>query len=148
MYFALESMAWTGGMAFYDPTASGLVAARAYLVTSAQFSDIAAQEMYQEPGEDLDLTEVLATGRSEIGPGRYETMIYAGCLDNFPVLTFTAPWKLDDVEWRRPAERYLCHLASGLAEAHNWSTAEIATYLAECPGVQTEWTAEQIEQLI
>jgi hypothetical protein len=148
IYFAFESKAWTGGMALYDPAAMGSVAARAYLVSVAQFSDIAAQEMYREPLEDLDLTEVLSTGRSELGPGRYETLVYAGRLDSHPVLTFTAPWKFDEVEWSRPAERYLRHLAAGLAEAHGWSKPEIAAYLADCPGVFAEWSPGQLEPII
>ena len=40
-----------GGMAFYDPAGRGSTAARAYLITHEQFSDIAAQECtgLQEP---------------------------------------------------------------------------------------------------
>lgn len=148
VYFALESMAWTGGMAFYDATAPGLAAVHAYLLTVSQFSDIAAQEMHQDPGTDLDLSEVLATGRHEVGPGRYEAMIHVGWLEDLPVLTFTAPWKLGDVECSRPAERYVSHLASGLAEAHGWGSGEIADYLARCPGVAGEWTAEQVERMV
>jgi len=78
VYFAGESAVWTGGMAFYDPGAGGHAAARAYLVSAGQFSDVAAQEMYRVPGVDLDLSEVLATGRSVTGPGRYETLVRAG----------------------------------------------------------------------
>jgi hypothetical protein len=148
MYFALESQAWTGGMAFYDPAASGLTAARAYLISLAQFSDIAAQEMYQAPGSDLDLTEVLTTGKAAMGPGRYETLVYPGHLECHPVLTFTAPWHIGDVELNKPAGRYLKFLASGLAEAHGWSTHEIASYLASCPGAEGEWTITEIERLI
>lgn len=104
LYFATESQVWTGGRAFYDP-GPGLapaddgpgrpgayeLPARAYLLTLSQFSDIAAQEMYREPGGDLDLTEALTRGRARIGPGRYETLVCAGLLDGYPVLTFTAP---------------------------------------------------------
>src|SRR4051812_46926456 len=49
IYFALESLTWSGGMAFYDPDLPGEVAARAYLISAAQFADIAAQEMHRPP---------------------------------------------------------------------------------------------------
>lgn len=55
VYFAMESAAWGGGRAFYDPDLPGTAAARAYLITPEQFADIAAQEMYRVPGEEVDL---------------------------------------------------------------------------------------------
>ncbi|MFE0383681.1 histone deacetylase [Streptomyces bungoensis] len=148
LYFALESQAWTGGMAFYDPNATDQMAARAYLLTAEQFSDIAAQEMYRDPGVMLDLTKVLATGRDEMGPGRYETLVCPGYLDGHPVLTFTAPWGIDDVEWNPPAANYLRHLGSGLAEAHGWPTRQIADYLATRPGATGYWTTDGVTELL
>lgn len=148
LYFALESLVWTGGMAFYDPLVPGETPARAYLVTPSQFADIAAQEMRRMPGADLDLAEALVTGRARIGPGRYETLVHVGSLDRRPVLTFTAPWGRDDVEWAEPAAAYLRHLASGLAEAHGWSAERIAGYLAGRPGAAGRWTARTVAALI
>ena len=135
LYFACESQAWTGGMAFYDPEAPGETAARAYLLEVSQFCDIAAQEMYRETGEDLDIGPALANGRAQLGPGRYETLVCPGQLEGLPVLTFTAPWRMDQVEWNAPSPRYLRYLASGLAEGHGWGTSETADYLARCPGI-------------
>ncbi|MET9493873.1 histone deacetylase [Streptomyces sp. NPDC006552] len=134
MYFATRSPVWGGGRAFYDPGAAGRVLARAHLVTAQQFADIAAQEMYREPGGELDLSGVLTTGRAVLGPGRYETLVCAGRLDGAPVLTFTAPWSMDEVPWAPPAPAYLRLLAAGLGEAGAWTGEEIAAYLAGCPG--------------
>ena len=50
IYFATESPVWTGGRAFYDPELRGRAAMRSCLVTAGRFSDIAAQEMYRDPG--------------------------------------------------------------------------------------------------
>lgn len=148
IYFALESRAWTGGMAFYDPELPGEAAARAYLITVGQFSDIAAQEMYTKPtGTDLDLDEVLTTGRCRLGPGRYETLVHAGALDGRPVLTFTAPWRAADVDWTPPSPAYLGMLANGLREAHGWTGAEIAGYLGELPGVRGNWSTADLADL-
>ncbi|AWK09487.1 histone deacetylase [Streptomyces spongiicola] len=147
LYFATRSPVWRGGRAFYDPAAAGTVLARAYLVTAAQFSDILAQEMYREPGADLDLSEALARGRVELGSGRYETLVCPGVLDGVPVLTFTAPCSLHDVEWTRPSAAYLRHLAAGLLDADAWPAPEIAAYLAACPGAAGHWTADAVAAL-
>ncbi len=144
LYFALESMAWTGGMGFYDPLEPGEMPARAYLVTTAQFSDIAAQEMYREPGADVDLSAVLATGRTQLGAGRYETLVCPGSIDGAPVLTFTAPWRMSQADLNRPSAAYLRNFASGLREAHGWSTEASADYLSGRPGAAGQWSASAV----
>ncbi|EST30427.1 hypothetical protein N566_21270 [Streptomycetaceae bacterium MP113-05] len=148
VYFALESPAWTGGMAFYDPDACGVTPARAYLISARQFSDIAAQEMHRPPGADLDLTAVLGEGRAEMGRGCYETLVCPGSLDGCPVLTFTAPWGMDEVPGNAPGAAYLRWLATGLQVSHAWSTARIAVHLAHLPGAALRWTAAEIATLL
>ncbi|MFG3474656.1 histone deacetylase [Streptomyces sp. NPDC047980] len=148
LYFATHSPVWRGGRAFYDPGASGTVLARAYLVTAGQLSDIVAQEMYREPGSDLDLAEALGRGRAELGSGRYETLVCPGVLDGVPVLTFTAPWTLHDVEWTRPSAPYLRHLVAGLRDAGAWPVSRVAAYLADCPGAAGHWTTEAVAALM
>ncbi|MGW4808746.1 histone deacetylase [Kitasatospora sp. NPDC004272] len=140
LYFALESTVWTGGMGFYDPAADGEMPARAYLVTAEQFSDIAAQEMHQEPDTDLDLTRALELGSDRLGPGRYETLVCPGAIDGVPVFTFTAPWSLADAELNAPSAAYLANFATGLAEAHGWSPEQAADYLATRPGATGRWS--------
>ncbi|GAA3386449.1 hypothetical protein GCM10020369_23780 [Cryptosporangium minutisporangium] len=144
IYFALESRTWTGGMAFYDRALPGRAAARAYLLTAGQFADVAAQEMARHPDEDLDLAEVLSTGRARLGPGRYETLASPGVLDGHPMLTFTAPWACGDVEPNPPAPRYLGLIASGLHEAHGWDAAALTAYLADRPGVRGHWARDAV----
>ncbi|MFF4103246.1 histone deacetylase [Streptomyces sp. NPDC001903] len=148
LYFATESPVWTGGRGFYDPTAPGRARGRAHLVTVGQMSDIAAQEMYEEPGGDLDLTTVLREGRHEVGPGRYETLICPGTIEGIPVLTFTAPWTLQDVDVLMPSAAYLRYLAGGLLESGPWEERDIADYLASCPGAAGNWTARQVLGLL
>ncbi|QKV80322.1 histone deacetylase [Amycolatopsis sp. Hca4] len=147
VYFATESPVWLGGRAFFDPALPGRAAMRSYLVTTGQFSDIAEQEMYRQPGPDLDLTTVLRTGRDQLGPGRYETLLHLGDLDGHPVLTFTAPWSAAEVEKNPPSAAYLAMLVGGLREAHGWSAWEIAGYLAPLPGVRDHWTVREIAGL-
>ncbi|WP_226487672.1 histone deacetylase [Streptomyces parvulus] len=148
MYFATESPVWGGGRAFYDPHANGRVLARAHLVTVQQFADIAAQEMYREPGTDLDLVDALTQGRAVLGEGRYETLVCAGQVDGFPVLTFTAPWGMDDVQWVIPSAAYVRFLASGLLSAGAWDVEGVASYVAACPGAAGHWSTEAITDLL
>ncbi|MER6691645.1 histone deacetylase [Streptomyces minutiscleroticus] len=148
LYFATESQVWGGGRAFYDPRASGRVLARAHLVSAAQFSDIAAQEMYRAPGEPLDLAEVLTRGRATLGQGRYETLVHAGRVDGLPLLTFTAPWRMDDVEHTPPSPAYLRCLVSGLLSADAWSPETITAYVAACPGAYGHWPADAVAGVV
>ncbi|WP_411105868.1 histone deacetylase [Streptomyces sp. cmx-4-9] len=148
LYFATESMVWTGGRGFHDPGAPGRMRGRAHLVTVGQLSDIAAQEMYGVPGADLDLTGVLRDGRDAVGPGRYETLICPGEIEGIPVVTFTAPWSLHDVELLAPSAAYLRYLAGGLLESGPWSEPDIAAYLSACPGAAGLWTPEQVLDLL
>jgi hypothetical protein len=137
VYFAGRSRQWGGGVAFYDHDADGgPTAARAYLVTAAQFADIAAQEMYRIPEEGDPLEEVVlgglgsdSGGRHHAGPGHYETLVEVGRLDGAPMLTFTAPHGIDHVEHTAPSEAYLAMLAEGLREGRGWSDQEIENYL-------------------
>lgn len=134
LYFAGESRVWTGGMAMYDHDSPGPAFGRGYLITAEQFADVAAQEMHRVPGEPLDLTTVLTTGRHQFGPGRYETLLRVGEHRSYPMLTFTAPGRATDAEHSAPAAAYMRMIADGLAEIHNLTEAQIATYL---PGLQS-----------
>ncbi len=145
VYFALESPTWTGGLALFDPDLPGRAAARAYLMTAGQFSDIAAQEMRRKPGQDLDFTRALTHGRAKLGPGRYDTIIHAGTTDGLPMLTFSAPWRAHEVQWSPPSERYLGILARGLYEAHGWQQDRTLAYLRELPGVMRHAVGPVIE---
>lgn len=134
LYFAGRSRQWGGGgTAFYDHDAIGPTAARGYLLTAAQFADIAAQEMHRVPDPDDPLQEVLVggltDGRHEAGPGHYETLIQVGEHAGLPMLTFTAPHGSDHVAHTEPSPEYRATLALGLREAHGWSLRQADEYL-------------------
>ena len=148
MYFATESPVWGGGRAFYDPRAIGRVLARAHLVTTDQFSDIAAQEMYREPGAGVDLEDVLTQGRAVLGEGRYETLVCAGQINDLPALTLTAPWRMNDVPWFAPSAAYVRFLAAGLLSAGAWDLEAVAEYVAACPGAFDHWSEQAVAELL
>jgi hypothetical protein len=148
VYFALESAVWTGGRAFFDPDAEGTAWARGHLITVEQFSDILAQEMYRAPAEDLGLDDWSADGRTQVGHGRYETIVCVGELDGYPALTFTAPWPIKEITPTKPAAAYLENIAAGLLEAGAWTRNQIAAYLAGCPGAAGSWREDEIKAMI
>jgi hypothetical protein len=148
VYFALESLVWSGGTAFYDPEARGTTPARAYLLTSGQLADLAAQEMHRLPGPVLDWGPAVRDGRVRLGSGRYETLVHVGRRGGVPMLTFTAPWSLDEVAHTAPSAGYLTMLGLGLAEAHGWSADRSGRYLAGLDGARGAWTAAQVTALL
>lgn len=148
IHFALRSRVWGGGMAFYDPDLPGRAAAHAYLLSRGQFADVLAQEMHRPVGEDVDLTEVLGSGRQVLGPGPYETLLHVGSATGIPMLTFTAPWGSSEVESSAPTAEYLTMLGRGLHESQRWSLPRIGRYLAERPGAQGIWTSEGVAALL
>ena len=133
-YFAGSSPQWGGGVAFYDHDTPGFTAARGYLVTAAQFADIAAQEMYRvpQPGDPLEevVLNPLDGGRHTVGPGHYETLVEVGRHDDDPLLTFTSPHGADQIEHTDPSPAYLAMLGTGLREARGWGDEQVASYLA------------------
>ncbi|GAB4590394.1 hypothetical protein [Nocardia sp. IFM 10818] len=153
VYFAWQSPVWTGGVAFYaDQPHNGWprgAAARGYLLTRQQFSDLLTQEMYRIPGEvpEFDIDAVLEDGRVQFGEGRYETLVHVDNFDGFPILTFTSPWDTATVELRKPSARYLGMLAEGLRESHQWEDSQIFDYLSKLPGVQDFWETSELRAL-
>lgn len=135
MYFATRSAFWGGGRALYDPEAPGIAACRAWLVTPGQLCDVLAQEMQREPGADLDLPT--APGRANwlrAGDGHYETVVCAGRLAGYPVITFCAPWAMTDVPPLAPSPAYAAMIAAGLHETFGWDSFRALRYLEPLPG--------------
>jgi hypothetical protein len=147
LMFAWESPTWGGGIAFHEPGPEGSVLACAYLVTAGQLADVLAQEMWREPGADLDLTEVVGARRHVIGPGRYETLHLAGELDGRPVVTFSSS-DIESLGLRAPAPPYVTTIARGLRKTHHLSDDEIVDYLLASPGVDLTWDRTSLAEAV
>lgn len=135
IYFAGRSKVWGGGgMAFYDHNVPGPTPAKAYLLTAAQFADIADQEMNRPPSADNPLERLafdLPVGSSHsVGPGGYETLLVLDRRDSIPVVTFTAPHGSDDVTHRTPNESYLNMLRLGVEEINAVAQSYTATQIS------------------
>ncbi|MGA8114973.1 MAG: histone deacetylase [Actinocatenispora sp.] len=148
VFFALESRTWTGGMAFYDPLLDGPTPAAGHLVTRAQFSDVATQEMHHEPGRDLPFDDAPVNGRITLGPGRYETLLCLGDHAGAPMFTFTCPWRATEVRATRPAGRYLRLIAAGISVTHGWGADRITDHLMRLPGVGGTWHRHEVSALV
>ncbi len=143
LVFAGASKVWGGGSAFYNAAAPTQLAARAYLLTLDQLADVAAQEMWREPGGAyaLELAALLPEVAEihSLGPGRYETVIRLGELDGLPMFTVTHG-TIADLEPVAPTASYLHWIVTGLIEAHGWNIQQVVDYLHAAPGVQLSWT--------
>ncbi|MDT0202138.1 histone deacetylase [Nocardioides sp. AE5] len=145
LYFAGESPVWGGGVAFYDHSSPAAAAsrtpARAWRITTAQFADVAAQEMHRLPTADDPLERILLGplpgGQHRVGPGNYETLVHLGERDGLAMYTFTSPHGYDAVPHTRPSAAYLAMLAEGLREAHGWSQAQVTDHFARLLGRAT-----------
>lgn len=146
MFFGWTSPTWGGGICFLDAAADDVALGRAYLITEQQLADVAAQEMHREPGQDLELGEVLANRRHRVGPGRYETLHLLGELEGAPLITFS----LDDpsaVEANAPTEPYLARVSRGLRVTHDLGVEETVRHLAARPGM-AGWDETDLRRVV
>ena len=135
--FSGQSTVWGGGIAFYDPRADGDLAARAYLLTFGQLSDVVAQEARRPVGSDLALDNGVDR-RWPVGSTVYETLLHVGDSDGLPMFTITS---LQDLVPTSPSAPYLRTMLDGLHEVFGWSTRERVQYLLRAAGVTPAWTA-------
>jgi hypothetical protein len=130
-------------MAFYDPSADRELAARAYLLTFGQLSDVVAQELRRPTGNDLTLGDG-ADRRWHIPARNYDTLLHVGDRDGVPMFTITCSSKLEPTP---PSAAYLRTMLDGLAQTFGGTAQERADYLLGAPGVAPTWTASQLVDL-
>ena len=150
LVFAGASRVWHGGMAFYDDAAPGPVAGCAYLVTTEQFADVAAQEMRRPSGGEFahDLTRLLPDVEAMVATrrGLYEKVVRVGELDGIPMFTITHH-DVGSLTLAAPTEAYLRWIVLGLRESHGYDDPHIAGYLARASGIREAWTESQLRTL-
>jgi hypothetical protein len=150
LVFAGVSRVWHGGMAFYDDAATGRVAGCAYLVTTEQFADVAAQEMRRPSGGEFahDLTRLLPDVDAMVATqrGLYEKVVRVGDLDGIPMVTITHH-DVGSLTLAAPTEVYLRWIMLGLRESHGYDDPHIAGYLARASGIREVWTESQLRTL-
>jgi len=137
-------------MAFYDDAPTGAVAGCAYLVTTEQFADVAAQEMRRPFGGKFahDLTRPLPDVETMVDTrrGLYEKVVRVGELDGVPMFTITHH-DIGSLTLAAPTEAYLRWIVLGLRESHGHDDHHIAGYLARASGIRDVWTESQLHRL-
>jgi hypothetical protein len=141
--FAGSSTVWGGGIAFFDPRADGELAARAYLLSFGQLSDVVAQETRRPVGSDLELDSGVDR-RWALPSAAYETLLHVGERDGLPMFTITSLQKLDPTP---PSAAYVRTMLDGLGETFGWTADERVQYLLRAPGVTPAWIASQLVEL-
>ncbi len=141
--FAGRSSVWGGGMAFYNPHTDGELAARAYLLTFGQLSDVVAQEARRPVGSDLALSSGVDR-RWAVQSHVYETLLYVDDREGLPMFTITS---LQNLKPTTPSAPYLRTMLDGLGEAFGWTADERVHYLLRAPGVTPAWTASRLVEL-
>lgn len=143
LVFSGSSTVWGGGIAFYDVSGDGELAARAYLITFGQLSDVVAQEGRRPVGGDLVLDQ--PKDRSwVVASHAYEMLLHVRDHDGVPMLTITSAVHLEPAT---PSAAYLHTMLDGLRETFGWSVAECVDYLLAAPGVAPAWTAGDLAVL-
>ena len=143
LVFSGSSTVWGGGIAFYDTHGHGELAARAYLITFGQLSDVVAQEGRRPVGADLALDRA-KDRRWVVSSRAYETLLHVRDHEGVPMLTITSAVHLEPTA---PSAAYLGTMLEGLRETFGWSVAERVDYLLRAPGVVPAWTAGGLAEL-
>lgn len=153
--YAGNSTVWgKGGVGFLDPSAPGKSLGRAYKITSEQFSDVVAQESGQVTNySKTDIDSAIENGITYDYKRLYGTLVHVGDYNGRPVLTFTAPFSVEDAYYgdvhfdgattakkgsrfytHAPSQAYMQMIGRGLNETFGLNTEQQATYFVGSPG--------------
>ena len=146
LYFAGESTAWTGGVAFVKPVPGFSSLARAYLIPLRQLQHVVCQKNQVPKLSPLPIDEAVKNGTAQI-PGvssSYDQIVYLGHRSRTPVVTITTskPKKVN-----APAAAYLIHIISGL-RSMRYSHDQIISYLRSTPGASKRYSTRELKSLI
>jgi hypothetical protein len=146
LYFTKQSKRWGGGVAFIGHTKDheNLTLGRMYLITKEQFIDVLKQENDYAGSCFIDFKKIKETGKGLVLRSWYGTGIYIGDFDKVPIFTFTAYWDIGMEPFTAPSNDYLRTIALGLIESHSCSNQEIVEYLISKPGIQGNFTKQQL----
>ena len=153
--YAGNSTVWgKGGVGFLDHSAPGKSLGRAYKITAEQFSDVVAQESGQLTNyAKTDVDSALENGVTYDYKRLYGTLVHVGDYNGRPVLTFTAPFGVEDAYYgdvhfdgttagrkgsrfytHAPSQAYMQMIGRGLNETFGLDVEQQATYFVGSPG--------------
>ncbi|WP_180960135.1 hypothetical protein [Neobacillus cucumis] len=149
LYFAKEAAKWESqGVAFIglNEEPGCVTYSKKYLITAEQFIDVVRQE---NNGIEInfDLNEVIKYGTKVFRPNAwYGNIVYLGEEKGYPIFTFTAPWDMNEIEWKKPSHPYLKTIIKGLKE--DYTNKEIYHYFQSKQGIKGKYTDDELRNLI
>jgi hypothetical protein len=149
LYFAKEAAKWESqGVAFLglNENTGSTTYSKKYLITVGQFLDVVKQE---NDGVDVEinLNEVKEKGSIIFRRHSwYGNILYLGEDKGYPVFTFTAPWDINEEEWKKPSKAYLKTISKGLKEYY--SDDELYHYFQTRPGIKGNYSDEELARVI
>lgn len=149
LYFAKEAEGWhSQGVAFIalKQNAESVTYSKMYLITMEQFLDVVKQEN-SGIEVNIDLSEVKEKGALIYRRNSwYGNILYLGEQQGFPIFTFTAPWDIDEVDWKKPSHQYLGTIIKGLKK--DYSTEKVYDYFKNKPGIKGNYSDEELAKLV
>ncbi|WP_160722942.1 hypothetical protein [Bacillus sp. USDA818B3_A] len=149
LYFAKEAAKWeSGGVGFIgitqDPECKTY--SKKYLITIEQFIDVVVQENNGIP-VNIDLNDVIKNGSKVFRRNAwYGNIMYLGEDKGHPIFTFTAPWNINEVEYKKPSHAYLRTIIEGLKD--HYSNDEIYRYFETKDGIKGHYTPDELKRVI
>lgn len=145
LFFAGESQAGAGGVAFIKAGDSGRTHSRAYLVSFEQYRLLVCEENNVTSVPPLPVSEAIAGGSAIIPglAGRYDQIVFLGHRGRYPVLTTTSS---RPPELNSPASEYLLQMILGLQDLQH-RPDEVVAYLQATPGIGGRYSAGQLRDL-
>ncbi|NUS57725.1 MAG: hypothetical protein HOV66_23140 [Streptomycetaceae bacterium] len=136
LFTAGNSQRWDGdGVAFVD-LADGRgheTIMRTYPLSEQQFADVVTQELDAGEPVRVDIDRVVEQGAVQVSPGAYGTVFHLGDIDGEPLLTFSAPFRADEVVHNKPNAAYTDRIRGGLVNA-GLGANEAKAYVEATPG--------------
>jgi hypothetical protein len=149
LYFAKEAARWESkGVAFIGLNKDNETRtySKKYLITIEQFLDVVKQEN-NGANFEIDLNEVKRKGSKIFDRHSwYGNILYLGEEKGFPIYTFTAPWDINDVDWKKPSHAYLKTIIKGLKK--DYSVEEIYSYFQNKQGIKDKYSNEELASVI
>lgn len=146
LYFAGESLTWTGGVCFLDVSVAERTKAKAYLITKGQYEHVSAQESGRGRIEPINMRALKEQGYFDLGVGRYDRIIYCGEHKGYPLLTFTSPIPIRPIN--KPAQAYVQRITFGLHGAYRMTTDDIVAYLIAKPGIAGKYSKPTLRAVV
>jgi hypothetical protein len=150
LYFAGSSSVWdNGGIAYIAPSlnSSFKTLGRMYLISKQQFLDLLNQEAFNLKSIPINFNKAISD-KSLIFDSNslYNTIIFLGMKDGFPIFTLTAKGKVHEAN--KPSESYLKIIIKGLKETYQLNDEEIRDYFISKSGIDSNYNKEELARII